>query len=227
MGIEDLSIDLDSPCAGSPVDSPTCNGAAISFAAWAVDSWARNLKLTGFNQFVDVQYDAARLTIQGVAMFRDANSTGIGLPSDIWIKGSQVLVQDCGQYGLGISFSVMTGSLTPGPNAVLRHVTQSGMQSVYPHQRWAHGLLVEETSAPTWFVNRGNLGTGHGWSINGGVGWNLKGKAVFESPPLGINWCIGCRGGYGQSGNGTFIKKGSIVVPKSLFQSQLEARALV
>ncbi|KAK7417094.1 hypothetical protein QQZ08_011753 [Neonectria magnoliae] len=224
MGVEALSIHLNSPCAGTAVDSPTCNGAAVSFAPWAVDSWARNLSLTGFNQFIDVQYDAARLTIQDVAMYRDANSTGVGLPVDIWIKGSQVLVKDCGQYGLGISFSVMTGSLTPGPNAVLRHVTQSGIQSVYPHQRWAHGLLIEETSAPSWFVNRKNLGTGQGWSMNGGVGWNLKGKAAFESPPLGINWCIGCRGGYGQSGNGTFLNKGDIVLPRSLFQSQLEAR---
>lgn len=228
IGIEQLSIYLTSSCSGSPVGNSACNGAAVSFAPWTVDSWARNLVLSGFNQFVDVQYDASRITVQDVAMFRDADTTGVAIPSDIWIKGSQILVQDCGQYGLKTAktFSVMTGSLTPGPNAVLRHVTHSGLQSVYPHQRWAHGLLVEDSSVPVYFVNRGIRGTGQGWSINGGVGWNLRGDTSFESSPLGINWCISCSGDAGQEGNGTFVNQGKPVNPRSLFESQLKARGL-
>ncbi|KAH6989005.1 hypothetical protein BKA56DRAFT_475858 [Ilyonectria sp. MPI-CAGE-AT-0026] len=226
IGIDQLSIYLKSSCSGSPLSKPACNGAAISFAPWTVDSWARNLVLSGFNQFVDIQYDASRITVQDVAMFRDADTTGVAIPSDIWIKGSQILVKDCGQYGLKTAeaFSVMTGSLTPGPNAVLRHVTQSGLQSIYPHQRWAQGLLVEDSSVPVYFVNRGTKGTGQGWSMNGGVGWNLRGDASFESAPLGINWCIGCSGDAGQQGNGTFINQGTQVNPRSLFASQLKAR---
>lgn len=226
IGIDQLSIYLKSSCSGSPLSKPACNGAAISFAPWTVDSWARNLVLSGFNQFVDIQYDASRITVQDVAMFRDADTTGVAIPSDIWIKGSQILVKDCGQYGLKTAeaFSVMTGSLTPGPNAVLRHVTQSGLQSIYPHQRWAQGLLVEDSSVPVYFVNRDTKGTGQGWSINGGVGWNLRGDTSFESAPLGINWCIGCSGDAGQQGNGTFINQGTQVTPRSLFASQLKAR---
>ncbi|KAF7560401.1 hypothetical protein G7046_g3744 [Stylonectria norvegica] len=225
MGIEGLSIHLTNSCSSSPVDNATCNGAAVSFSPWAVDSWARNLNLTGFNQFVDIGYNSARITVQDVAMFRDADTTEVALPNDIWIKGSRILVQDCGQYGSATAktFSVLTGSLAPGPNVVLRHVTQSKVQYIYPHQRWAHGLLVEETSAPTWFYNRNNYGSGQGWSMNGGVGWNLEGQAVIESAPLGVNWCIGCQG-VEQSGNGTFVEKGVGVTPKSLFQAQLQAR---
>ncbi|KAH8665304.1 hypothetical protein BGZ61DRAFT_366680 [Ilyonectria robusta] len=225
IGIEQLSIYLTTSCSGSPVGDSACNGAAVSFSPWTVDSWARNLTLKGFNQFVDVECDASRITIQDVAMYRDAATTGVAIPSDIWIKGSRILVKDCGQYGLKTAevFSVMTGSLTPGPNAVLRHVTQSTVQSIYPHQRWAHGLLVEDTSVPVLFVNRGTKGTGHGWSINGGAGWNLRGQTSFESAPLGINWCIGCND---QTGNGTYKKQDKTVKPQSLFESQLEARGL-
>jgi len=159
-------------------------------------------------------------------MLRDKDVDGAALLSDIWIKGSRILIRDCGQYGneSARSFSIMTGSLAPGPNAVLSHITQSGTQYLYPHQRWAHGLLVEDTTAPTFFVNRKTRGTGQGWSMSGGVGWNLRGEAVFESPPLGVNWCIGCRGPAGQKGNGTFINEDRPAKPKSLFQTQLQAR---
>ncbi|CAM1501392.1 Fc.00g105540.m01.CDS01 [Cosmosporella sp. VM-42] len=226
MGVEELSIHLSPSCSGSPVNDSSCNGVAISFASWAVDSWVRNLELTGFNEFVEIDYHAARITVQDVAMLRDAQGTGVALPFDILIKGSQVLVKDCGQYGLATakSFSVITGSLTPGPNAILRHVTQSGLQSIFPHQRWAHGLLVEDMSVPTLFRNRDNRGSGHGWSMNGGVGWNLRGEVDIESPPLGVNWCIGCGGTAKKHGNGTFIDQDSSKAPKSLFQWQLEAR---
>ncbi|KAJ1337846.1 Pectate lyase superfamily protein [Microdochium nivale] len=231
VGIEQLSLSLATSCSGSPVNDASCNGAAISFASGTIDSWARDLQLHNFNFFVSVGYNASRITVQDVAMHRDADVTGVALPADISITGSQVLVQDCGQYGLPSArlFSVMTGSLVPGPNAVLRHVTQSSNQTIYPHQRWAFGLLVEDTDVPVLFVNRGTKGSGHGWSMNAGVGWNLRGQAKFESSPLGVNWCIGCNGAAaaaGGLGNGTYKQSDASVSPGSLFQAQLGARGL-
>ena len=159
-------------------------------------------------------------------MNRNLDINGSALPFDILIEGSQVLVQNCKQVGLPTArcFSVGTGSLTSGPNAVTRHTTMSDVQTIYPHQRWAYGLLVERTSAPTLFVNRASNGTGQGWSMNAGVGWNLEGQTIFQSPPLGINWCIGCGGKKGPSGNSTLILPGKQVTPQSLFEAQLKAR---
>ncbi|KXJ86593.1 hypothetical protein Micbo1qcDRAFT_219203 [Microdochium bolleyi] len=230
IGIEQLSLSLATSCSGTAVSNSTCNAAAISFPSWTVDSWARDLTLQNFNTFISVAYNASRITLQNVAMYRDADVTGVALPADISITGSQVLVQDCAQQGIPAarSFAVMTGSLAPGPNAVRRHITRSTSQSIYPHQRWATGMLVEDTDVAVLFVNRGIKGSGHGWSMNAGVGWNLRGPASFESPPLGVNWCVGYTGvgGAGAKGNGTFIESGFSVSPESLFQAQLEARGL-
>ncbi|KAF4956146.1 hypothetical protein FSARC_11676 [Fusarium sarcochroum] len=228
-GIQDLQIQVSGSCSGAPLSDSTCNYAAVYFPPWTVDSWASGLTLRGFNKFFEVSQDASRITIQNNIMDRDKDVEGSALPFDILIQGSQVLVQDCEQVGSPKArcFSVATGSLAPGPNAVLRHKTKSEVQTIYPHQRWAQGLLVEQTSVSTLFVNRGIKGSGHGWSINGGVGWNIDGKVDFESPPLGINWCIGCGGkGNDPTGNATMIHSGKQVKPESLFMAQLQERGV-
>ncbi|KAM6540389.1 hypothetical protein FALCPG4_002106 [Fusarium falciforme] len=228
MGLHNLRIQVPNSCSGAPLSNKTCNFAAVKFPSWTVDSWASGLRLEGFNRFFEVETDASRITIQDIEMNRDHDIEGRALPVDILIQGSQVLVQDCKQIGLPTArcFSVATDSLAAGPNTVIRHSTMSDIQTIYPHERWAHGLLVEGTSVPTLFVNRASNGTGHGWTINAGVGWNLRGEAIVQSPPLGINWCIGCGGTNGTSGNGTFIRLDKQVKPTSLFAAQLEARGL-
>ncbi|KAG7425887.1 hypothetical protein Forpi1262_v013182 [Fusarium oxysporum f. sp. raphani] len=229
MGIKDLSIEVPDTCSGAPLSDKTCNAAAVRFPSWTVDSWVSGLTLKGFNKFFQIDQDASRITIQNTTMNRDKDISGSALPFDILIQGSQVLVQDCEQVGIPSArcFSVATGSLTPGPNAVLRHKTKSDSQTIYPHQRWAQGLLVEDTSVATYFVNRNTKGSGHGWSINGGVGWNIDGRCEFESPPTGINWCIGCGDqGNDPKGNATLLETGKRVEPQSLFQTQLENRGV-
>ncbi|EXL45345.1 hypothetical protein FOCG_12742 [Fusarium oxysporum f. sp. radicis-lycopersici 26381] len=229
MGIKDLSIEVPDTCSGASLSDKTCNAAAVRFPSWTVDSWVSGLTLKGFNKFFQIDQDASRITIQNTTMNRDKDISGSALPFDILIQGSQVLVQDCEQVGIPSArcFSVATGSLTPGPNAVLRHKTKSDSQTIYPHQRWAQGLLVEDTSVATYFVNRNTKGSGHGWSINGGVGWNIDGRCEFESPPTGINWCIGCGDqGNDPKGNATLLETGKRVEPQSLFQTQLEDRGV-
>lgn len=226
MGLQNLRIEVPKSCSGASLSAALCNSAAVEFSPWTVDSWVSGLELEGFNNFFMVRENTARITIQKTTMNRTRDVTGVALPVDILLKGSQTLVQGCSQIGLATArcFSVVTDSLTPGPNAVLGHVTQSNMQTIAPHERWAHGLLVESTSVVTKFENRGIKGTGHGWAINAGVGWNIDGEADFESPPLGINWCVGCGGKVGTTGNATFIRSGQLVNPPSLFQEQLRAR---
>ncbi|GKU06655.1 hypothetical protein FLAG1_09561 [Fusarium langsethiae] len=229
IGIQDLGIEVPDTCSGAPMSDNTCNSPAVYFPSWTVDSWASGLALKGFNKFFQVDQDASRITIQNCTMDRDHDIQGAALPFDILIQGSQVLIQDCAQVGIPTArcFTVATGSLTSGPNAVLRHKAKSGVQTIYPHQRWAQGLLVEDSSVKTVFVNRGIKGSGHGWSINGGVGWNLDGDVEFESPPVGVNWCIGSGGnGSEPQGNATFVKSGKRVEPRSLFMAQLEERGI-
>ncbi|KAM5350801.1 hypothetical protein ACJ41O_007306 [Fusarium nematophilum] len=156
MGLQNLGIEVPDTCSGADLDNNTCNFAAVNFPSWTVDSWASGLTLEGFNLFFHVERDASRITIQDCEMDRNLDIKGRALPSDILLQGSQVLIQDCKQVGLPTArcFSVATDSLAAGPNAVTRHTTMSDVQTIYPHERWAQGLLVERTSTPTLFVNR-------------------------------------------------------------------------
>jgi hypothetical protein len=44
-----------------------------------------------------------------------------------------------------------------------------------PHQRWSTGLLVDNRAVPNGgihLINRGVMGSGHGWTMGWGIVWN-------------------------------------------------------
>ncbi|OCL13750.1 hypothetical protein AOQ84DRAFT_224387 [Glonium stellatum] len=229
MGLENLSIKLSPTCSGVILTSTNCTSAAISVSEWTTDSWVRNLDLTGFNNFVSVGYNASRITLTDIRMTRDgATDGGAGYALDIAVTGTQVLVANCATLGAADtrSYAVATKTLTPGPNAVLGYYVEQAVESIEPHERWAHGFLVENsTTASVLLRNRGTAGSGHGWSVNQGVAWNVNAHTLtIESPPLGENFCIGCVGQVETGSNGTFISSGALVDPPSLYAAQLADR---
>ena len=64
--------------------------------------------------------------------------------------------------------------------------------------RWSTGLLVDNCKAPDGgidFMNRGVMGSGHGWTMGWAVAWNCDAKNyVIQNPPGAANWAIGCIG---------------------------------
>lgn len=126
----------------------------------------------------------------------------------------------------GKSFPVVTQTLTPGPNAVVSHFGQLPESQIQPHARWAHGFLVDNSTATTTtLINRGTSGSGHGWAVSAGVVWNNAGDYDVQSPPLGTNWCVGCHGdARGKGNDGTMVQEKNEVLPKSLFEAQLGVR---
>jgi hypothetical protein len=171
-GLENLSISLEPTCSGSILNNTDCSSHGILFNRYTTDSWVRNVDMIGFNQFVFVGDMAMRITVENVAMHRtDDTDKGAGSPADISISGTQVLVTGCSTHGEknASSFSVVTGALVPGPNAVVNHSTEQSSQQIQPHQRWASGLLVDSSNAHLSFINRGTFGTGQGWTINAGT----------------------------------------------------------
>jgi hypothetical protein len=100
----------------------------------------------------------------------------------------------------------------------------SGMRShIQPHQRWATGLLIDGArvdSGNIEYINRGNLGSGHGWTMGWGVIWNSTAPTIRAEQPEGVaNWAIGNRGN--SAGSGTFDSHGTPVAPTSLYLAQL------
>ena len=228
LGLESLSITLSPSCSGKIITDKSCKGSALAVLPWVTNSYARDLAVTGFNNAVNVAQNASRITIQNVISTRDHDTdNNAGYAADIAISGSQVLVIDSATKGgeKTKSFPVITQGLTPGPNAVVRHYGQQADMQIQPHAHWAHGFLVDNTTATTTLINRGDSGSGHGWAINSGVAWNIVGKYDIQSPPLGTNWGIGCRGGErDEDNNGTMVAERQSVEPVSLFEAQLAAR---
>jgi len=117
-----------------------------------------------------------------------------------------------------------------------------GNGHVQPHQRWSTGLLIDSCQAPEGgidLMNRGAMGSGHGWTMGWGVVWNSVAKSfLIQMPPGSANWGIGNRGEEALGKMPTFDvgpelpilprgiieSQGTPVVPASLYLEQLRER---
>jgi len=186
--------------------------------------------------------ESKRVTVRNVALTHTLTQNGSGaLFEEYVISGGTQVLMDSVSAVVDNQFFFTTASATQGPN-VLRNAQFVGNESIEPHQRWATGLLVENTSvtrggAPAGginFINRGNEGTGHGWTIGWGVVWNSSAAGLtLQRPPGAQNWCIGCSGtpatraapgGSTVLPQGAFDSLGTAVFPPSLYQAQLTQR---
>jgi len=131
---------------------------------------------------------------------------------------------------------VVTQATEPGPNVVLNFSASGSSTNLAPHQRWATGLLLDNVYSPSGGIalqDRGNAGSGHGWSIGFAVVWNsLANTLLIQRPPGSTNWSIGSSGRLTQAaepGNpdrtplpqGTIDSHGTRVAPGSLYLEQL------
>jgi len=90
-------------------------------------------------------------------------------------------------------------------------------------------------------MNRGEMGSGHGWTMGWGVVWNSAASSlVIQNPPGAANWSIGTSGaetsapmkimGQRRGDAGPDLPKGFIespgkrVMPESLYRAQLAER---
>src|SRR6202044_1136768 len=111
-----------------------------------------------------------------------------------------------------------------------------------PHQRCSTGLLIDSCQVPEGgidLMNRGAMGSGHGWRMGWGVAWkNIAKSYVIQIPPGSANWAIGNRGeqslGKMQTYDpgpelpllpqGVIESQGVPVAPASLYLERLRAR---
>jgi len=177
-----------------------------------------------------------RITMEQVMVFHSVPNLGASKPTDFSLEGSQILLNGCSSKGDNLYF-VWTGSLQPGPN-VLLNCTFQGHGRLQPHQRWSTGLLVDNCAVPEGgidFMNRGVMGSGHGWTMGWAVAWNCVAQTyVIQNPPGVMNWAIGCTGRSVPTSRpfstrpnlpeGVFDSPGQPVAPQSLYLAQLAER---
>lgn len=190
VGIESLRI-------GSPEQSGTIydkSHKAFNIRG-AADAWARDIDVFNTVNSITVS-DAKRITLERISIFHQLPTVGAAKPADISGNGAQLLFNQCNIQGDNV-FYFATGAKVSGP-IVLLNCTFRGKGWIQPHQRWATGLLIDGCNVPDGgidFMNRGIMGSGHGWSIGWAVAWNCKAKSYLnQQPPGAANWVIGSQG---------------------------------
>jgi len=91
----------------------------------------------------------------------------------------------------------VTGARVLGPNVFYNCRSVNARADIGPHHRWAVGTLYDHifTDGEINVQDRGNWGTGHGWSGVTQVIWNCEAsKAAVQDPWVsGYNWVIGLK----------------------------------
>ena len=203
----------------SPEQTGTINekhNAAINLSG-LTDGWVKDI--TVYNTVNSVGITGSRITVQRLNIIHNLATTGAAKPADLNGSGPQLLFDHCTITGDNVFFFA-TGAKVNGPIVLLNCIFK-GNGWIQPHQRWATGLLVDNCEVPNGgidFMNRGAMGSGHGWAIGWAVAWNCKAKSYLnQQPPGAANWVIGSRGEQ-QRRDVPFIK-GSAMVPEGIYDS--------
>jgi hypothetical protein len=200
------------------------------------DAWLRDLVIDDTVNSVSIGSGARRVTVERVSINHTVPTKGAAKPADFSAGGSQILFDRCSGVGDNL-FYFVTGARVTGPNVLLNCVFH-GNGHIQPHARWATGLLVDGCQVPESgidFMNRGEMGSGHGWTIGWAVAWNCVARSyIIQQPPGAANWAIGCKGKAEESGmpfghspnlpEGFLDSHGVPVTPASLYLEQLRER---
>jgi hypothetical protein len=185
---------------------------------------------------IDMGTGSSRVTMQRVNITHTVATLGAAKPGDFGDNGTQVLFDHCSGTGDNL-FYFATFGRAQGPNVLLNCVFH-GNGHIQPHMRWSTGLLLDNCQVPSSgidLMNRGIMGSGHGWTMGWGVAWNCEAKTfLIQQPPGAMNWAIGCRGAAQSEPmpgtkepklpNGIFDSPDSAVSPGSLYLEQLRER---
>ncbi len=202
----------------------------------ARDVWVRSLLIDDTINSIYFGHETRRVTVDEVQINHSVATKGAALPFDFASDGTQILLNRCSGTGNHLFYFVTLDAVT-GPNVLLNCVFH-GDGHIQPHARWATGLLVDNCRVPDGgidLMNRGEMGTGHGWTVGWGVIWNSGARSfIIQMPPGAANWAIGCVGKQDLApmpfGKEPMLPQGYIdsndkpVSPASLYLEQLRER---
>jgi len=164
------------------------------------DSWVRNCTMMHFyKSAVTIGNDTQNVTVRNCKSLKPIGPFGGGFRYPYNIGGGTAhLFFEC--YTEDGRHDFAGGSRTMGPFAFVKCTAVRGGASE-PHHRWGTGYLYDciTTDGSIGAFNRGDSGTGHGWSAANTLIWNADAKSVtvFDPETTGENnFAIGYAGEY-------------------------------
>lgn len=199
------------------------------------NGWVRNVTSRYFGYAcVSLDPDAKQITV------KDSKSLE---PISIIRGGRRYSFDNNGQLNLFMNLHAtegrhdyVTGQKVLGPNVFYNCTAKNAHGDIGPHHRWAVGTLYDNivTDGPINVQDRGNWGSGHGWSGVTQVIWNCTAsQATVQNPWVtGKNYCIGFTGKQTQgrlsgrpAGEWEGLNQPGLN-PASLYMAQLKARKM-
>ena len=191
VGVEDLRI--TAPPRSITLGEPEFDGLKMDDA---VDSWVKSLSFVDTTSSVGIDKGTERITVVSTDVVNHVPIVGGAKPFDFEANGQQIFFDRITGSG-DRTFFFATQAMQQGPVVVL-HCRFTGDSHIQPHQRWSTGLLIDSCDVPDGgidLMNRGMMGSGHGWAIGWSVIWNSNAKSfATNTPPGAANWSIGNRG---------------------------------
>lgn len=236
VGVEDLRVDI---AAGGEDDEDHARNAVRLESCR--DAWVRRCTFLHFVQAGVVTRSTTQASVVAcraldpVAQITGGRRYNFNLEP----RSQQILVTGCHAGGARHAF-VSNGHSTVSGVVFHRTTAEGSHTASEGHRQWTQGLLFDNhrevsprTDVAVALYNRGDYGTGHGWSAVNSVAWNTDtdgSKLVVQRPPTAQNYAIGCSGEV--IGEGPFEARPGYIegtdrpglFPESLYEAQLADR---
>mmetsp|Transcript_34233 Transcript_34233/g.90841 ORF Transcript_34233/g.90841 Transcript_34233/m.90841 type:complete len:504 (-) Transcript_34233:146-1657(-) len=190
VGIEDLGF--DSTYTSETDEQHGWNAVMLTRLE---QGWVRRISCRHYGfACVNVGRRAKHITVSGCSSSQMISEIAGGRRYTFNVDGQMVLVTGCSAEDGRHDY--VTGSRVAGPNVFHNCSASRAHSDVGPHHRWGVGQLydrvVSDNAGRVW--NRGNSGSGHGWSGAQVVFWNSEFSSMLvEAAPGSRNWAVGCK----------------------------------
>ncbi len=210
IGIENIRVDIINPFNQSPaVDGDERHHAQDAiYLGMIEDAWVRHCTVLHFVRSGFITAVATRVTIDSCNAIDPIGTIDgqrrYNFDSDY---GSQmILFSNCyAKYGRH-SYAV-NGTSTVSGIVFYNCISERAFAPSEGHRLWSQGLLYDNyhdmnrSDSPTeralGLYDRGDGGSGHGWSAAHSVAWNCSvgtGTIIIQRPPTAQNYSVGCSG---------------------------------
>ncbi len=191
VGVENLRLN-----SSFTTDTDEQHGWVAVRIAAAENCWVQNVLSVHFGlSCVNIASSAKNCTVRNCTCLDPISIITGGRRYSFNCDGQLNLFQNCTARNGRHDFA--TGARVCGPNVFSYCNATLVHADIGPHHRWATGTLYDNiiSDGAINAQDRGNWGSGHGWSGAYQVFWNCSSlTAAIQNPPMAYNWNIGYKG---------------------------------